>query len=53
MNVSLFRSRANEIDARTAESIKACAMGVVICLIAIPWRYVFVRFVREGGDRWR
>jgi hypothetical protein len=45
--------RANAIDAGTAESIKACGIGVVICLVAIPWKYVLVKFVREPGDRWK
>ena len=35
-----------------AESVKACAMGVIVCLVAIPWKYVWVKFVREPGDRW-
>ena len=45
--------RANEIDAGTAESIKACGMGVIICLVAVPWRHVLLKFVSESGDRWR
>jgi hypothetical protein len=45
--------RANEIDPGTAESIKACGMGVIISLVAIPWDYVAAKFVREAGDRWR
>ena len=44
---------ANAVDAGTAESIKACGMGVVICLISIPWRYTWVKFVKEPGDRWK
>ncbi len=45
--------RADAVDAGTAESVKACAMGVIVCLVAIPWKYVWVKFVREPGDRWR
>lgn len=44
--------RADQIDPGTFESIQACAMGVVICAIAIPWPYVLAHFVREPGDRW-
>lgn len=43
--------RSGQVDAATAEAIKACAM-VVIVPIAMPWRYVFERFVRQPGDRW-
>ena len=45
--------RANQVDPGTAESIYACAMGVVVCLVAIPWRHVWVKFVTEPGDSWR
>ncbi len=45
--------RAHQIDPVTAESIKACGMGVVICLVAIPWHYVLTKFVREPADRWK
>lgn len=45
--------RANQIDPGTAESIQACVMGVVISVVAIPWRYVWAKFVRESGDGWR
>ena len=51
ITIALPLWRANEIDAGTAESIKACGMGVIICLVAIPWSYVLVKFVREPGDR--
>lgn len=45
--------RANQIDPGTAESIQACVMGVVVSVVAIPWRYVWAKFVRESGDSWR
>ena len=53
LTIALPLWRANVIDAGTAESIKACGMGVIICLVAIPWNYVLLKFVREAGDRWR
>ena len=43
---------ANRIDPDTMESIRACAPGLVIFPLAIPWPYVLARFVREPGDRW-
>lgn len=30
-----------------------CTVGVVVCLIAIPWGYVYHNFVRKPGDPWR
>ena len=44
--------RAGQIDPGTAESIKACAMGVIICTVAIPWHHVLTKFAGEPGDRW-
>jgi hypothetical protein len=43
---------AHRIDADTADSIRACLMGVIVP-IAIPWRYVFENYVKKHGDRWR
>ena len=45
--------RADAVDAGTAESVRACAMGVIVCVVAIPWKYVWLKFVKEPGDRWR
>jgi hypothetical protein len=39
-------------DADTAETVKACLMGVIFPIV-IPWRYVFDHYVRAPGDRWR
>lgn len=44
--------RAGEVNAATAESIEACIFGVVLCLIAIPWKYAYVEYVRTPGSRW-
>ncbi len=43
---------AHQINAATAEDIKACLM-VVIFIPLIPWRYVWARYVRTPGDRWK
>ena len=45
--------KAGQIDADTQESIKACGLGVVVCLIAIPWPYAFHTYVRAPSERWR
>ncbi len=43
----------HRVDADTSDSIFACVLGVVVCLIAIPWVYTFKEFVLKPGDRWR
>ena len=43
---------ANRIDPATMETIRACALGLVIFPLAIPWPYVLAKFVREPADRW-
>ncbi len=42
---------AHRIDADTAESIRACLMGIIVPIV-IPWRYVFENYVKKHGDRW-
>jgi hypothetical protein len=39
-------------DADTAETVKACLMGVIFPLV-IPWGYVFKHYVSASGDGWR
>jgi hypothetical protein len=36
-----------------ADDTFAIGMGVVLCPIAIPWRFVFENYIRKPGDRWR
>lgn len=40
------------IDDELAATIQACLLILPFYLI-IPWRYVFLNFVRQPGDRWR
>ena len=42
---------AHQIDADTAESVRACLMGIIVPIV-IPWRYVFENYVKKQGDRW-
>ena len=44
---------AGRLDAGTAETMRACLLGVVLCPLVIPWRYVFAHYVRAPGERWR
>ena len=43
---------AHQISAATAEDIKAVLMAVIFIPL-VPWRYVFVHYVSERGDRWK
>jgi len=43
---------ADQIDAATRESIKACLMGVILFPIVIPWSYVLANYVKRPADRW-
>ncbi len=44
--------RAGHMDPDTWETVRDCLVGVVLCPIAIPWRYVFAHYVTMRGDRW-
>jgi hypothetical protein len=44
---------AHKIDAGTAETIKACVMGMIIFPLVIPWPYVYANYVRKPGERWK
>ena len=44
---------AHQLDMDTMDTFKACLMGVVLCLIVIPWPYVLANYVKKSGDRWR
>lgn len=43
---------AHRVDADTAETVKACLLGIIFPII-MPWRYVFADYVRAAGERWR
>jgi hypothetical protein len=43
---------ANQIDARTWETVTDC-LAAVILIPLIPWRYVIAQYVTKAGDRWR
>jgi hypothetical protein len=53
LTIALPLWRADQIDARTAESVEACVFGVVVCLVAIPWHYAYRHYVRAPGERWK
>jgi len=44
---------SGQMDARTAQTVTDCLVGVVLVPLAIPWGYVWRRYVRQPGARWR
>jgi hypothetical protein len=44
---------AGRLDAGTAESLRACLLGVVLVPLVLPWGYVWTEYVKAPGDRWR
>jgi hypothetical protein len=53
ISFALPLSLAHRMDADALDTTQACALGVVIVTIAMPWGFVFDRFIRQSGDRWR
>jgi hypothetical protein len=51
--VGLPLRSAGKLDAAQAQTLIDCSVGVVICLVVIPWRYVFDTYLRAPGDRWK
>lgn len=41
------------LDEYAADVLFACVIGIVLTPIAIPWKYVFQRYVKAAGDPWR
>lgn len=50
--IGLPAQAAGPLDADMSETFKACAVGVVLFALVMPWPYVLDRFVRQPGDRW-
>jgi hypothetical protein len=51
VRVPLPQWMAGHLDESLGPSIFACSL-VVLVYLAIPWRYVFVHYVRSRGERW-
>ena len=43
---------ANQLDARTWETVKDCLFAVILIPL-IPWRYVIAQYLTRPGERWR
>ena len=51
--VGLPLRAAGALEGGHAQTWIDCMVGVVLCLIVIPWGYVFDRYVRQPGESWR
>ena len=39
-------------DVATRETWNDCLFGLVLCAVAIPWRYLLAQYALMPGDRW-
>ena len=44
---------ANALTAATVSTWNDNLFGIVLCLVVIPWGYVYANYVKKPGDRWR
>ena len=52
VTIGLPLRNAGQLEGAFRETWFANVMGLVIFSLAIPWGYVFRKFLREPGDRW-
>lgn len=45
--------RTGAFTAATAQTWNDNIAGLVICLVVIPWPYVYANYIRKSGDPWR
>ena len=50
--VALPQALNGGLDAATTELVVRCSLVVVIFVVT-PWRFVWARYARAGGDPWR
>jgi len=50
--VALPLWRADALDAAAIATVRDCVPAVIL-LVAIPWRYVFSRYLAQPAERWR
>jgi len=43
---------AGRLDADTAESLRACLLGVVLVPLVMPWGYVWKHYIAAPGEPW-
>lgn len=50
--VALPAWQGGTMDDTTMGTAIECSVAIIIPL-AMPWRYVYARYIRQSGDRWR
>src|SRR5687768_13360546 len=53
LEIGLPLWRSGTFTAGTAATWNDCMVSVVIFAVVIPWKYVFVNYVRRPGNQWR
>jgi hypothetical protein len=53
LGVWLPLRNAGQLDAVAAELFKACAVGIVLDTIVMPWGYLWRTLIMTPGDRWK
>ncbi len=51
-SVALPLWSADQMDAENLETAQNCLMAVIVPLV-IPWKYVWVHYIKMRGDRWK
>lgn len=44
---------AGRLDAGTADTLFNCIFGIVLVPLALPWPYIFAKYLKTPGDPWR
>ncbi|MCR4338840.1 MAG: hypothetical protein NUW01_03020 [Gemmatimonadaceae bacterium] len=44
---------AHEFTPATSQTWNDTLVGIVLCLVVIPWGYVYANYAKMPGDRWR
>jgi len=52
LTIALPLWKTGRLDADYTQTTIDCVFGVVVCLIAIPWKYVWASYIKMPGDRW-
>jgi hypothetical protein len=53
LTIGLPQWNANTFTAASAQTWNDCLVGIIMCVIAIPWRYVLENYLKRSGERWR
>jgi len=52
LTIALPLWKTGRLDADYTQTTIDCVFGVFVCLIAIPWKYVWASYIKMPGDRW-